>query len=204
MKRTVLLSLILLLTLALMLGACGGGIDQPEETTAADGTETAEPLDPNRLSDKYLPGVSSVVRISGTFTDRMTADDLDAVMFGEQAMNAPMLYNLIKQMNLTRDDIVLYSEMNGDLLDSAAIDALFLTDENAMREALRGKYTIMANGMPFTVFELVYLDEMTAASLGLTEEKLGAFLSDIPAIAEKTGEVLGDDVIALIERYTAK
>ncbi len=206
MKRTILLSLILLLAAALMLSACGGDVDVPGETdntTLSDTTETAEPADPNRLSDKYLPGVSNISLVAGTFTDRMTAEDLNATMMGEQAMKAPLLYNLIKRMNLTRDDIILYSEMNGNLLDSAEIDALFLADENAMREALRGKYTIMAGGMPYTVYELSFLDEETASSLGLTKEILRTYLADIPAIAEKTGEVLDEGTLALIAKYTA-
>ena len=116
----------------------------------------------------------------------------------------PMLRNIITIMGLTRDDIVLYSEMNGDLLllESELIDGLFLEGE-AMREALRGDHTIMAGGVPYTVYELAAMSADSLTALGIPEDELKAFLASVPAIAERTGENLPYEVEALIEAYTA-
>lgn len=140
MKRPLLLSLILLLAAILVLSACGGEDLPADGDTTANIDSTAEPAKStslDKLSDKYDNRVNGISVVAGTFTDRLTADQLNQAVKMSQSPDAgPLLYNLVQLMGLTRDDIVLYSEMNGDklLLEAELIDGLFL-EGDAMREA---------------------------------------------------------------------
>lgn len=211
LKNFLICALALILTLTLF-SACG------EENPPVDGTEgssvdsnTKEPVQSEAvisrhlLADKYDPRVNGIYPVAGTFTDRLDANILtEAMMMAQTPDAAPMLCNLISLMGLTRDDIVLYSEMNGDLLllESELIDGLFLEGE-ARREALRGDHTIMAGGIPYTVFELAAMSEADLNALNIPADELKAYLAAIPAIAEKTGESLPGEVMAMIEAFTA-
>lgn len=213
LKNLLICALALVLTLALFT-ACG------EEKPPVDGTgtdtgdqsiDTTEPAQPEAvisrhlLADKYDPRVNGIYPVAGTFTDRLDANLLtEAMMMAQTPDAAPMLCNLITLMGLTRDDIVLYSEMNGDLLllESELIDGLFLEGE-ALREALRGDHTLMAGGIPYTVFELAAMSEADLNALNIPADELKAYLASIPAIAEQTGEQLPADVLGMIEAFTA-
>lgn len=211
LKNLLICALALVLTLTVFT-ACG------EEKPPVDGTDTGdratdatEPpqseavISRHLLADKYDPRVNGIYPVAGTFTDRLDADILtEAMMMAQTPDAAPMLCNLITLMGLTRDDIVLYSEMNGDLLllESELIDGLFLEGE-ALREALRGDHTLMAGGIPYTVFELAAMSEDDLNALNIPEDELKAYLASIPAIAEQTGEQLPADVQAMIEAFAA-
>ena len=209
LKNLLICALALALTLTLFT-ACG------DEKPPVDGTEgqpidTKEPaqseavISRHLLVDKYDPRVNGIYPVAGTFTDRLDADILtEAIMMAQTPDAAPMLCNLITLMGLTRDDIVLYSEMNGDLLllESELIDGLFLEGE-ALREALRGDHTLMAGGIPYTVFELAAMSEADLNALNIPADELKAYLASIPAIAEQTGEQLPADVQAMSEAFAA-
>lgn len=209
MKRPLLLPLMLVLAALLMLSACGGDDLPAGSDTTAHADSTAEPAkstSADKLSDKYDNRVNGISVVAGTFTDRLTTDQVNQAMkMGQSADAGPLLYNLVQVMGLTRDDIVLYSEMNGDklLLEAELIDGLFL-EGDAMREALRGDYTIMAGGIPYTVYDLAVMSVEDLAALGIPEADLRAFLTGIPAAAEKTGEQLDPDVEALIAAYVGE
>lgn len=211
MSRKLLVCALALLLALTCLSACGDDpvppVDGTESTTPqSTGPIETEPAESNHLlSDKYDPRVNSIYPVAGTFTDQLDADTFAQVMTMAQSFDAPpMLRNIITIMGLTRDDIVLYSEMNGDLLllESELIDGLFLEGE-AMREALRGDHTIMAGGVPYTVYELAAMSADSLTALGIPEDELKAFLASVPAIAERTGENLPYEVEVLIEAYTA-
>lgn len=208
MKRTLLLTLSLLLAALLMLSACTGDNtpsgDETDPAATTEATETEPPVKLDNLADKYDADVNGITIVAGTFTDRLTADHFnEAINMGRTLTASPMLYNLIQIMGLTKDDITLYSEMNGGSLDTALIDGLFL-EGDAMREALRGDYTIMAGGYPYTVFELAYMAEADFAALNIPAADLTAFLANVTAAAEKTGEALDTDVLQFIAAHTAK
>ena len=201
-KRTLLLSFMLLLAALLLLSACAGdtSTDNPSDTAA----ETEPPVNLDYLSDKYDADVNGITTVAGTFTDRLTAEQLnDAIKMGQTIKADPLLYNLIQVMGLTREDITLYSEMNGGSLDAALIDGLFLSGD-AMREALRGDYTLMAGGYPYTVYELATMPEADFKALNIAPADLAAFLTSIPTAAETIGETLDVDVQYFIEANTAK
>ena len=202
-KRTLLLSFVLLLAALLLLSACAGDTTpaDPADTTNA---ETEPPVILDRLTDKYDADVNGITTVSGTFTDRITAEQLnEAIKMGQTTKADPMLYNIIQVMGLTKEDITLYSEMNGGSLDAALIDGLFLSGD-AMREALRGDYTLMAGGYPYTVYELATMPEADFKALNIAPTDLAAFLSSIPTAAETIGEALDADVMYFIEANTAK
>ena len=202
-KRTLLLSFVLLLAALLLLSACAGDTTpaDPADTTNA---ETEPPVILDRLTDKYDADVNGITTVSGTFTDRITAEQLnEAIKMGQTTKADPMLYNIIQVMGLTKEDITLYSEMNGGSLDAALIDGLFLSGD-AMREALRGDYTLMAGGYPYTVYELATMPEADFKALNIAPTDLSAFLSSIPTAAETIGVALDADVMYFIEANTAK
>ncbi|MBQ3125609.1 MAG: hypothetical protein IJC15_00945 [Clostridia bacterium] len=202
-KRTLLLSFVLLLAALLLLSACAGDTTpaDPADTTNA---ETEPPVILDRLTDKYDADVNGITTVSGTFTDRITAEQLnEAIKMGQTTKADPMLYNIIQVMGLTKEDITLYSEMNGGSLDAALIDGLFLSGD-AMREALRGDYTLMAGGYPYTVYELATMPEADFKALNIAPTDLSAFLSSIPTAAETIGEALDADVMYFIEANTEK
>lgn len=207
MKRTLLLSLVLLLAALLLLSACAGdnppaGDDTDPATTEA--TETEPPVNIDSLSDKYDADVNGISAVAGTFTDRLTAEQLnEAIKMGQTSAADPLLYNIIQVMGLTRDDITLYSEMNGGSLDTALIDGLFLVGD-AMREALRGDHTLMVGGYPYTVYELAYMPEADFKALNIPAAELAEFLSAVQAAADAAGEALEADVQFFIDQHTAK
>lgn len=207
MKRTLLLSLTLLLAALLLLSACAGDNSPAGDSTDPATTgpaETEPPVNLDRLTDKYDADVNGITAVAGTFTDRLTADQLnEAIKRGQTTTADPLLYNIIQVMGLTKDDITLYSEMNGGSLDAALIDGLFLTGD-AMREALRGDYTIMAGGYPYTVYELASMPEADLKALNIPAADLSTFLAAIPTAAETMGETLEPDVQFFIEANTAK
>ncbi|MBR7184912.1 MAG: hypothetical protein IKD37_04815 [Clostridia bacterium] len=203
-KRSLLLAALLMLAAALLLGACSTHTDPGPDSTETTPQETEPPVREDRLSDKYDVDVNSILTVPGTFTDRMTAEQFSEAMTRGQSMQAdPLLYNLIQIMELTRDDITLYSEMIGGALDSVLIDSLFL-EGAAMREALRGDYTIMAGGYPYTVYELAFMSEDDRKALNIAPADLSAFLASIPAAAQSIGEPLDADIQAFLEANTAK
>ena len=73
-----------------------------------------------------------------------------------------------------------------------------------MREALRGDYTLMAGGYPYTVYELATMPEADFKALNIAPADLAAFLTSIPTAAETIGETLDMDVQYFIEANTAK
>lgn len=206
-KRTLLLSLLLLLASLFLLSACAGDADQhgdPNDPAVTGSVETEPPVNVDHLSDKYDVDVNGITTVAGTFTDRLTADQLnEAIKMGQTTKADPLLYNIIQVMGLTKEDITLYSEMNGGSLDASLIDGLFLTGD-AMREALRGDYTLMAGGYPYTVYELASMPEADFKALNIAPADLSAFLSAIPAAAQSVGEAIDLDVQLFIEANTAK
>ncbi|MBR6708486.1 MAG: hypothetical protein IKL84_02270 [Clostridia bacterium] len=202
-----LLSIALVLTALLILCACAPA-DTPDDpsTDTTDGVEQTNPPETeklttaDRLTDRYDSRLNTYVPVSGTFTDRIDATILMQLMTMSQSADAaPMLYNIVSLLNLTRDDVVLYSEMSGDkmTLEAELIDGLFMQGE-AMNEALRGEFTIMAGGRPYTVFDLAKLSADELAALNIPQADLVAFLETIPAAANYTGETLSDEVRALL------
>ncbi len=197
----------LLLAALVLLSACAGDADQhgdPNDTAVPGDVETEPPVNVDHLADKYDADVNGITTVAGTFTDRLTAEQLnEAIKMGQTTKADPLLYNIIQVMGLTRDDITLYSEMNGGSLDAALIDGLFLSGD-AMREALRGDHTLMAGGYPYTVYELATMPEADFKALNIAPADLSAFLATIPAAAQAVGETLDFDTQLFIEANTAK
>ena len=58
------------------------------------------------LSDKYDADVNGITTVAGTFTDRLTAEQLnDAIKMGQTIKADPLLYNLIQVMFISTKSI---------------------------------------------------------------------------------------------------
>lgn len=210
MKR-LLLPITLMLAALLAFSACGPTeppVDPSTDSTSGNDTTQSPPetvvyTTADRLTDRYDSRVNTYYPTAGTFTDRIDASVLMQLMALSQSPDSPpMLYNIVQLLSLTRDDVVLYSEMCGDkmTLDAELIDALFLQGD-AMNEALRGEFTIMAGGKIYTVFDLAALSADQLAALSIPEADLRDFLAKIPSAAAYTGESLPTAVEDLLTAY---
>lgn len=209
MKRPLLRALILCMAMLCLLSACANDTptDTTETTDAAETTaapETNPPISADRLSDKYIVSVNSITATPGTFTDRITeAQLLEAMNVGMTFDTDPLLYRLVKIMGLSRENLETYSRLNADMLDAACIDGL-LREGKAMREALRGDYTIMAGDYPYTVFELASMSEADFKALNIPEAELADLCRTVIEVAEADGVALDDHVYAFLGAHTAQ
>ncbi len=203
MKRPLLRALILALAAMCLLCACAND-NNPDGSETAETTAAEPAISIDRLAEKYQPAVNGITNTAGTFTDRMTAEQLtEAMKLGRTTQADPLLYNIIKVAGLTRDNITVYSEMNGGMLDAAAIDALFL-EGKPMREALRGEYTIMAGDYPYTIYELAALSEADLAALNIPAADLTAFCTTVRAILDSNTAPIDDYVATFVGAHTAQ
>ena len=85
-----------------------------------------------------------------------------------------MIWHLVQRLDLTREDVEIYSELSHCNFSDEQIDALFIEDEVEARKALRREDVFFSEltGELYTVYEIRNMDQQEFDAIGISDEEI--------------------------------
>lgn len=176
-------------------------IDNTVDTTIVTNDETSveTPIyddavggDYDQLSFKYQFYADGVDFVKNTFAvDR--EDEINEIIseyhkiyaYEKWAQRPPVLWYLIREMNLTKDDIIKYYEVRIGGYNEEVIDSLFIEEIDEVKKAVKSPYVLYADGNLYNIYELSAMSSDEIAQLDIQKEDMTQFVENIEEYLER-------------------
>ncbi len=172
--------------------------DTTEETTA--GAVDAG----DELYSPYSYYVDGVVRRKGTFSENYgnymsTFDEME----GKWEYNRPaVMYHLVREMNLTREDLeVYYTALGYENVPENIYEGLLAETLEESMQLLKTEYAFYNNGKLYTVYDVYKLDNENALTFNIDDDMYDSVWQSIAAyLKTPTAVDVGDAMRAYVNQ----
>jgi len=185
--------------------ASSSDITTDSETTSSDVAE----LNTSHLMYLFSGLADAILYIDGTFTDVKITPNLEDVIDEYQETygtdgerdpaRLPLAVYLIRKLNLTKEDYMVYREKGNFTFTDEDIDKLF-SDDDTVRETFRNPYTVHFEGKVYNIHMLKNLMKDNPEEYSrIPKEKLQELNNRLSVAASKAQDYLKDMINDYIE-----